>query len=399
MKILVLNSGSSSLKYQVIDMETEETLASGYYERIGSDKAFLTHKVNGEKIKLEHPAKDHAEALKFVMEQLLNEKYGIIKSLDEIDSIGHRMVHGGEKFSSSVLIDDEVLKTVEECADLAPLHNPAGILGVKACQKEMPGKPNVGVFDTAFHQTLPKERYIYPIPYEYYEKYGVRKYGFHGTSHMFVSRRIAEILNKPIEDLKIINCHIGQGASICAIQDGKSVETSMGLTPVAGIPMGSRTGDLDPSVVTFIMKKENMTPEEADTMLNKKSGLLGISGVSADNRDIEKAIEEGNERAKLAMDHYHYAIAAYIAKCAVAMNGVDVITFTAGVGERGRGTRKAICEKLQFMGVKLNEQANEDAFAVEAKISADDSKVLVYVVPTNEELMIAKETERIVNGK
>ncbi len=399
MKILVLNSGSSSLKYQVIDMETEETLASGYYERIGSDKAFLTHKVNGEKIKLEHPAKDHAEALKFVMEQLLNEKYGIIKSLDEIDSIGHRMVHGGEKFSSSVLIDDEVLKTVEECADLAPLHNPAGILGVKACQKEMPGKPNVGVFDTAFHQTLPKERYIYPIPYEYYEKYGVRKYGFHGTSHMFVSRRIAEILNKPIEDLKIINCHIGQGASICAIQDGKSVETSMGLTPVAGIPMGSRTGDLDPSVVTFIMKKENMTPEEADTMLNKKSGLLGISGVSADNRDIEKAIEEGNERAKLAMDHYHYAIAAYIAKCAVAMNGVDVITFTAGVGERGRGSRKAICEKLQFMGVKLNEQANEDAFAVEAKISADDSKVLVYVVPTNEELMIAKETERIVNGK
>ena len=399
MKILVLNSGSSSLKYQVIDMETEETLASGYYERIGSDKAFLTHKVNGEKIKLEHPAKDHAEALKFVMEQLLNEKYGIIKSLDEIDSIGHRMVHGGEKFSSSVLIDDEVLKTVEECADLAPLHNPAGILGVKACQKEMPGKPNVGVFDTAFHQTLPKERYIYPIPYEYYEKYGIRKYGFHGTSHMFVSRRIAEILNKPIEDLKIINCHIGQGASICAIQDGKSVETSMGLTPVAGIPMGSRTGDLDPSVVTFIMKKENMTPEEADTMLNKKSGLLGISGVSADNRDIEKAIEEGNERAKLAMDHYHYAIAAYIAKCAVAMNGVDVITFTAGVGERGRGSRKAICEKLQFMGVKLNEQANEDAFAVEAKISADDSKVLVYVVPTNEELMIAKETERIVNGK
>ena len=399
MKILVLNSGSSSLKYQVIDMKTEETLASGYYERIGSDKAFLTHKVNGEKIKLEHPAKDHAEALKFVMEQLLNEKYGVIKSLDEIDSIGHRMVHGGEKFSSSVLIDDEVLKTVEECADLAPLHNPAGILGVKACQKEMPGKPNVGVFDTAFHQTLPKERYIYPIPYEYYEKYGVRKYGFHGTSHKYVSARIAELLGRDIKDLKIINCHIGQGASICAIQNGKSVETSMGLTPVAGIPMGSRTGDLDPSVVTFIMKKENMTPEEADAMLNKKSGLLGISGVSADNRDIEKAIEEGNERAKLAMDHYHYAIAAYIAKCAVAMNGVDVITFTAGVGERGRGSRKAICEKLQFMGVKLNEQANEDAFAVEAKISADDSKVLVYVVPTNEELMIAKETERIVNGK
>ena len=396
MKILVLNSGSSSLKYQLIDMDTEETLASGYYERIGSDKAFLTHKVNGEKIKVEEPAKDHSEALKVVMAQLLDEKYNTISSLDEIDAIGHRMVHGGEKFNSSVLINDEVLAAVEECVPLAPLHNPAGILGVKACQKEMPGKPNVGVFDTAFHQTIPQERYIYPIPYEYYEKYGVRKYGFHGTSHMFVSNRIAEILNKPIEDLKIINCHIGQGASICAIQNGKSVETSMGLTPVAGIPMGSRTGDLDPSVVTFIMKKEGMTPDEADTMLNKKSGLFGISGVSADNRDIEMAMAEGNERAKLAMDHYHYAIAAYVAKCAVAMNGVDVITFTAGVGERGRESRLEICKKLEFMGVKVDEAANQEAFATESKISADDSKVLVYVVPTNEELMIAKETLRII---
>ena len=366
-------------------------------KRIGSEKAFLTHKVNGEKIKIQKAVKDHSEALKVVMEQLLDENYGVIKSLDEIDSIGHRMVHGGEKFNSSVLIDEDVLAAVEECVPLAPLHNPAGILGVRACQKEMPGKPNVGVFDTAFHQTLPKERYIYPIPYEYYEKYGVRKYGFHGTSHMFVSRRIAEILNKPIEELKIINCHIGQGASICAIENGKSVETSMGLTPVAGIPMGSRTGDLDPSVVTFIMKKEGMTPEEADTMLNKQSGLLGISGVSADNRDIEQAISEGNERAKLAMDHYHYAIAAYIARCAVAMNGVDVITFTAGCGERGRETRAEICQKLEFMGVKLDPTANQEAFAVEAKISSDDSKVLVYVVPTNEELMIAKETQRIVN--
>ena len=396
MKILVLNSGSSSLKYQVIDMETEETLASGYYERIGSDKAFLTHKVNGEKIKIENPAQDHAEALKVVMAQLTNSEYGIIESLDEIEAIGHRMVHGGEKFNSSVLINDDVLAAVEECVPLAPLHNPAGILGVKACQKEMPGKPNVGVFDTAFHQTLPKERFIYPIPYEYYEKYGVRKYGFHGTSHMFVSNRIAEILEKPIEDLKIINCHIGQGASICAIQNGKSVETSMGLTPVAGIPMGSRTGDLDPSVVTFIMKKENMTPEEADTMLNKKSGLLGISEISSDNRDIEQALAEGNEKAKLAMDHYHYAIAAYVARCAVAMNGVDVITFTAGVGERGRETRAEICKKLEFMGVKLDSARNQEAFATESKISADDSKVLVYVVPTNEELMIAKETLRII---
>ncbi len=396
MKILVLNSGSSSLKYQVIDMQTEETLASGYYERIGSDKGFLTHKVNGQKIKLENPVKDHSEALKFVMEQLQHSEYGVIKNLDEIDSIGHRIVHGGEKFNSSVLINEEVLKTIEECSDLAPLHNPAGVLGVKACQKEMPGKPNVAVFDTAFHQTIPQERYIYPIPYEYYEKYSVRKYGFHGTSHMFVSKRIAEILGKPIEDLKIINCHIGQGASICAIQNGKSVETSMGLTPVAGIPMGSRSGDLDPSIVTFIMKKENMTPDEANTMLNKKSGLLGISGVSADNRDIENAVAEGNKMAKLALDNYHYLIASYVARCAVAMNGVDVITFTAGVGERGKDSRAAICEKLEFMGVKLDKQANQDAFAVEAKISSEDSKVAVYVVPTNEELMIARETLRLV---
>ena len=396
MKILVLNSGSSSLKYQVIDMETEQTLCSGYFERIGSEKAFLTHKVNGEKIKIEKAVKDHSEALKIVMDQFLDKEYGVIKSLDEIDSIGHRVVHGGEKFSSSTLIDDDVLKAIDECADLAPLHNPAAVLGIKACQKEMPGKPNVAVFDTAFHQTLPKERYVYPIPYEYYEKYGVRKYGFHGTSHMFVSRRIAEILGKPIEDLKIINCHIGQGASICAIQNGKSVETSMGLTPVAGIPMGSRTGDIDPSIVTFIMKKENMTPEEADTMLNKKSGLLGISGISSDNRDIEQALAEGNERAKLALDHYHYAIASYIARCAVAMGGVDVITFTAGVGERGRDSRMEICKKLAFMGVDIDSKANQEAFATEAKISSESSNVLVYVVPTNEELMIAKQTQEIV---
>ena len=332
------------------------------------------------------------------MDQLLSSEYGVIKSLDEIDSIGHRIVHGGEKFNQSVLIDDEVLNTIEECVDLAPLHNPAGILGVKACQKEMPGKPNVAVFDTAFHQTISEEKYIYPVPYEYYEKYGVRKYGFHGTSHMFVSRRIAEILGKPIEDLKIINCHIGQGASICAIQNGKSVETSMGLTPVAGIPMGSRSGDLDPSVVTFIMKKEKMTPDEADTMLNKKSGLLGISGISADNRDLENELANGNEKAKLAFDNYHYLIACYVARCAVAMNGVDVITFTAGVGERGKSSREEICKHLEFMGVKLDKKANQDAFAVEAEISSPDSKVKVYVVPTNEELMIARETLKIVNG-
>ncbi len=399
MKILVLNSGSSSLKYQVIDMETEETMTSGYFERIGSEKAFLTHKVNGEKIKIEEPVKDHEEALRVVIDQLTDANHGVIKSLDEIDAIGHRVVHGGEKFTKSALVTEEVVQGIEDCVSLAPLHNPAAILGIRACQKEMPGKKNVVVFDTSFHQTLPIERYIYPIPYKYYEKYGIRKYGAHGTSHRFVANRIAEVLGKPMEDLRIINCHIGQGASICAIQNGKSVETSMGLTPVAGIPMGSRSGDIDPSVVTFIMREEEMTPDEADKMLNKESGLLGISGISADNRDIEQALARGDTRAKLALDHYHYAIAAYIARCAVAMNGVDVITFTAGVGERGCESRMEICKQLEFMGVKLDEKANNDAFAVEAKVSAKDSKVLVYVVPTNEELMIAKDTVEIALGK
>ena len=398
MKILVLNSGSSSLKYQLIDMETENTLTSGYYERVGSEQAFLKYKVNGEKITIEKPALNHTEALKVVMEQLLDNEHGVIKSLDEIDSIGHRVVHGGEKFNSSVLITDEVLNAIQECAELAPLHNPAGILGIKACMKEMPEKPNVAIFDTAFHQTIPKERYIYPIPYEYYEKYGIRKYGFHGTSHKYVANRIAEILDKPIEELKIINCHIGQGASICAIQNGKSVETSMGLTPVAGIPMGSRSGDLDPSVLTYIMKKENMSVDEANDMLNKKSGLLGISGISADNRDIEMELAKGNEKAKLALDNYHYLIASYIARCAVAMNGVDVITFTAGVGERGPESRDEICKQLGFMGVKLDAEANKVRME-EIKISSEDSKVLVYVVPTNEELMIARETKRVVLAK
>ncbi len=395
MKILVLNSGSSSLKYQVIDMENESVLASGNYERIGSDNSFVTHKVNGEKIKLQNPVSNHEEALKFIMEQLLHKDYGVIKSMDEIDSIGHRIVHGGEHFNKSVLVDDAVLQEIADCATLAPLHNIAAVQVIKACQKEMVGKPNVVVFDTAFHQTIPKERFIYPIPYEYYEKYGIRKYGFHGTSHKFVSNRVAELMGKPIEDLKIINCHIGQGASICAIQDGKSVETSMGLTPVAGIPMGSRSGDLDPSVVTFLMKKENISPEEMDVILNQKSGLFGISKISADNRDIEQADREGNEQARLALDNYHYLIACYIARCAVAMNGVDVISFTAGVGERGPESREAICKQLAFMGVELDTKANMDAFAVEAKISSPNSKVAVFVIPTNEELAIARETKKI----
>lgn len=396
MKILVINAGSSSLKYQVFDMDTNETLAKGNFERIGQEGSFYTHKVNGEKYEVQKHFSNHEEAAQELISVLLDEKIGVLKSLDELGGIGHRLLHGGYKITDSVIIDDHVIDVLEEFSDLGPLHNPPQIKGIKVMQKAMPGIPNVGVFDTAFHQTIPEERYIYPIPYEYYEKYKIRKYGFHGTSHKYVSQRICEILGKKPEELRIINCHIGQGASLCAIQDGKSVETTMGLTPLGGLCMGSRSGDLDPSVVTYIMNKENISPDDMSTMLNKKSGLLGITGISPDNRDIEKAMAEGNEKAKLAMEHYHYVIASYIAKCAVAMGGVDVITFTAGVGERGRESRLEICKKLEFMGVKLDPAANQEAFAKEMKISSEDSKVLVYVVPTDEELMIAKETFRLV---
>ena len=398
MKVLVINCGSSSLKYQLIDMENEGVLAQGLVERIGIEGSILTQKVNGEKYIIEEPMESHKDAIRLVLEALVDENHGVIKNMNEISAVGHRVVHGGEKYSKSVLVNDEVMAYLEECVKLAPLHNRPNIIGIEACKALMPNTPMAVVFDTAFHQTLPEHRYIYPIPYEYYEKYGIRKYGAHGTSHKFVSRRIAEILNKPVEDLKIVNCHIGQGASICAIQNGECVETSMGLSPVAGIPMGSRTGDIDPSVITFIMEKENMTPAEMNTMINKKSGLLGISGISSDNRDIETALAEGNPRAKLALDHYHYAIAAYIARCVTAMNGVDVITFTAGVGERGCETRFEICKQLAYLGVKIDEKANADAFAVEAKISSKDSKVDVYVVPTNEELMIARDTKELVEN-
>ena len=332
MKILVLNCGSSSLKYQLINMETEEVIASGKYERIGEAEAFITHKVNGQKIEIKNPAYNHSE---------------VIESLDEINAIGHRLVHGGEKIAESVVIDDNVVKVLEEYTDLAPLHNPACILGIKACQEVMPGKPMVGVFDTAFHQTMPKDKYIYPIPYEYYKKYGVRKYGFHGTSHMFVSQRLAEIENKPLEGTKIVTCHLGQGSSICAIKDGKSVDTSMGLTPLGGLPMVTRSGDLDPSVVTYIMKKENLTPAQMEDLLNKKSGLSGMSGLVPDFREIEIASNEGQPDAKIAIENFNYTIASYVAKYAVAMNGVDYIIFTGGIGE-----------KLEFMGVKLDVDAN-----------------------------------------
>ena len=396
MKILVLNSGSSSLKYQVIDTNTGEMLVKGNYERVGQAGAFLTHKVNGEKHKFEHPAKNHEKAIKFVMERLTSEAYGIFKSLDELDAVGHRVVHGGEKFKDAVLITEEVIKEIEATEELAPLHNPAAVLGIEACKKVVPNMKMVAVFDTAFHQTISKEKYIYPIPYEYYEKYHVRKYGFHGTSHQYVANRVAELLNKDIKDLKIVNCHLGQGASVCAIKNGQSVETSMGLTPLGGIPMGTRSGDLDPSVVTFIMKKENLIPEEMENILNKESGAFGVSMVSVDFRDIEAEALAGGKHAKLALDVYHYSIAEYIAKCAVAMGGIDVLTFTAGVGEKSPYSRNEICKYLGVLGVEISGKANI-VKGEEAEISSATSKVKVFIIPTNEELMIAKETEKVIN--
>ena len=398
MKILVLNSGSSSLKYQVIDTETGEMLVKGYYERIGQVGAFLTHKVNGEKHHFEHPAKNHEKAIQFVMKRLTSDHYGVFKSLDELDAIGHRVVHGGEQFKDAVLITDEVIRGIKNNEMLAPLHNPAAILGIEACQKVVPNKPMVAVFDTAFHQTISKEKYIYPSPYEYYEKYHVRKYGFHGTSHQYVANRVAEILGKDIKDLKIVNCHLGQGASICAIKNGESVETSMGLTPLGGIPMGTRSGDLDPSVVTYLMKKEELDAEEIEEVLNRESGVYGISMVSVDFRDIEAEALAGGKHAKLALDAYHYSIAGYIAKCAVAMGGIDVLTFTAGVGEKSSYSRSEICKKLEVLGVEISGKANL-VKGEEAEISSPNSKVRVFVVPTNEELMIARETAELVMQK
>ena len=396
MKILVLNCGSSSLKYQLIDMETEEVLASGKYERIGEKEAFITHKAQGKKVEIKKPAYDHKEAIEFTLAQLTNPEYKVIDSLDEVEAIGHRVVHGGEIFKESAVIDDKVIEQIDECSEFAPLHNPAAILGMEACKKVMPGKPMVAVFDTTFHQTMPKEKYIYPIPYEYYEKYGVRKYGAHGTSHMYVSQRLAEIENKNIEDLKIVTCHLGQGSSICAVDGGKSIDTSMGLTPLGGIPMVTRSGDLDPSVLTYLMKKENISAAEMENILNKKSGVAGISGLAPDFRVIELESYEDNERAKIAMESFKYAVASYIAKYAVAMNGIDYIVFTGGIGENQINIRKGICEKLAFMGVDVDADAN-NMRGEEKVISKPDSKVKVYVIPTNEELMIAKETQRLVN--
>ena len=395
MKILVLNCGSSSLKYQLIDMNTEEVMASGKYERIGEEEAFITHKACGKKVTIEHPAMEHAEAIDFALKQLVNPEYKVIDSLDEVSAIGHRFVHGGEKVINPVIIDEQVIQDLTECAEFAPLHNPGGVMGIRACQKVMPGKPMVAVVDTAFHQTMPKEHYIYPIPYSYYKKYGIRKYGAHGTSHKYVAERLAEIENKNIEDLKIVTCHLGQGASICAVDGGKSIDTSMGLTPLGGIPMVTRSGDLDPSVVTFLMKKENLTAEQVENVLNKESGVQGISGLAPDFRVIETASYEDNKRASLAMKVFNYSVACYIAKYAVSMGRLDAIVFTGGIGENQINIRKNVCKQLEFMGVCIDEEAN-NMRGEEKKISTNDSKVDIYVIPTNEELMIARETKKLV---
>ncbi len=397
MKILVLNCGSSSLKYQLIDMENEEVIAKGNYERIGEEKAFVTHKVNGEKYVIENYAPTHKEALEFIIKQLTETEYAVVSNLDEINAVGHRVVQGAEKYADPILIDDSVIAGIKEIADLAPVHNMAAAMGMEACKALMPNTPCVAVFDNGFHKTIPEERYLFPIPYHYYRDYKIRKYGFHGTSHFYVSRRVAELENKPVEELKTIVCHLGQGASLCAVQGGKSVDTSMGLTPLGGIMMCARSGDLDPSIVTFIMKKDGTSPEEMDRILNKESGLAGISGEAPDVRDIEAASNNGSHQAALALKAYDLNIAQFIAKYAVSMGGVDNIVFTAGVGENQFNRRSGICKNLEFLGVKLDEDKNHTK-ADEIEISSEDSKIKVWVIATNEELVIARETMKIAQN-
>ena len=391
MKVLVINCGSSSLKYQLIDSETEVALAVGLCERIGIDGR-LNHTPNGgEKVVIEQAMPDHEVAIRMVLDALTNENYGVIKNLDEIDAIGHRLVHGGEKFTKSVIIDDEVIAGVEECSPLAPLHNPANLIGVRACQAIMPGVPNVGVFDTAFHQTMEPVAYMYGLPYEYYEKYKVRRYGFHGTSHSFVSKRAIQILNLDPDNSKIIVCHLGNGSSISAVKNGKVVDTSMGMTPMEGLVMGTRCGDMDPTIVEYLAHSLNKSLEEVMVILNKKSGVLGISGVSSDFRDLDKASNEGNERAKLAVEVFSYRTAKYIGSYIAAMNGVDAIVFTAGLGENNIVVREQVLNHFGYMGITLDKEANQIR-GEEKIISTPDSKVTVAVIPTNEELAIAHET-------
>lgn len=398
MKILVINCGSSSLKYQLINMENEEVLAQGLVERIGIEGSILTQKVEGrDKYIIEQPMKDHQDAIKLVLDALVDDTHGVIKSMDEISAVGHRVVHGGEKYSKSVLVDDEVMNYLEECVKLAPLHNPPNIIGINACKALMPNTPMAVVFDTAFHQTMPAKAFTYAIPYELYQKHGIRRYGFHGTSHKYVSRKVAEVMDKNIEDLKIITCHLGNGGSLTAVDGGKSVDTSMGFTPLEGIVMGTRSGNIDPAIVTYLINELGYTSEEVNTMLNKKSGLLGISELSSDFRDIrDAAFDRKEERAILTKDVFFYSIKKQIGAYAAAMGGVDVIVFTAGIGENSIETREGVLEGLEFLGVKLDKEKN----AVRAdinEISTDDSRVKAYVIATNEELMIAKETLELIN--
>ncbi len=397
MNILVINCGSSSLKYQLINSESEAVLAKGLCERIGIAGSAITHQAGeGDKVKTEIDMPDHTKAVAAVIDKLTDPQVGVVKSLDEIGAVGHRIVHGGENFASSVIINDEVIAAIEKCNDLAPLHNPANLIGINSCKEIMPDVPMVAVFDTAFHQTMPKKAYLYGLPYEYYEKHKVRRYGFHGTSHDFVSNRVAELLGKKREDLKIIVCHLGNGASVSAVLNGKCVDTSMGLTPLEGLIMGTRSGDIDPAIVSFLAEKEGKTVQEIIDICNKKSGVLGLSdGLSSDFRDLADAADSGNEKAAAALETWGYRVAKYVGAYVAAMNGVDVIAFTAGVGENNIAARSAVCEYLGYLGVTIDAQANSER-GEEIRISTEDSKTQVWVVPTNEELAIARETVRLV---
>ena len=397
MNVLVINCGSSSLKFQLINAETEKVLAKGLCERIGIDGRLTYQPAGGEKEKSDLAMPTHTEAIQFVIDALTNEKTGVVKSLDEIGAVGHRLVHGGEKFASSVVITDEVKKAVEECNDLAPLHNPANLIGVAACEKLMPGTPMVAVFDTAFHQTMPEKAYMYGLPYEYYEKYKVRRYGFHGTSHSFVSKRAAEVMGKSYDEVKTIVCHLGNGSSVSAVLNGKCVDTSMGLTPLEGLVMGTRSGDIDPAIMEFIAKTENLDIEGVMEVLNKKSGVFGISGgLSSDFRDLTDAMNAGDKKAKIAMDVFSYRVAKYIGSYAAAMNGVDDIVFTAGIGENDDYVREEVCKYLGYLGVDFDSEVNKGLRGKEAELTKEGSKVKVFVIPTNEELAIARETLALV---
>lgn len=397
MKILVINCGSSSLKYQLIDMNGEEVLCKGLVERIGIEGSKIKHDTTGkERVIIEEPMANHKVALGLVLNAIIDENHGAIKSMDEIGAVGHRVVHGGETFASSVVIDDEVMKVLDECIELAPLHNPPNIIGIEACKELMPNTPMVGVFDTAFHQTMEPDNYIYPIPYEYYEKYKIRRYGFHGTSHKYVALRAAEILGKDIKDLNIVTCHLGNGSSVCAVQGGKSMDTSMGFTPLEGLAMGTRSGDIDPAIIPFIMGKENMTFDEVNNMLNKESGVLGISGVSSDFRDLEIAMEEGNSRAKLALDVFVNRVKKYVGAYVATMCRIDALVFTAGIGENSSYIREKVCEGLECLGIKIDSELN-DIRGEEAQLNKDLTSATIFVIPTNEELMIARDTLELVS--